>query len=289
MRVIERIKSNTPTLSLEYFPPKDGSDFQKFWDNVEQLSQSNPDFVSITCGAGGSEQGNTIPVAQKMQDEMGQKVMVHQTCINSTKEELENFLEQLEHLGINNVLALRGDEPKDPAARNENSYFRYASELVDFLKSRNPELEVAGAAYPGAHPESKSIKEDFYWLKHKVDQGTDYLHTQFFFDNRQYFDFVDRLRSFKVDCPVLPGVLPILSFNSLRFILSVSGSMIPGSLYLKIEKLMQEQGPEEVLKFGKDFAREQIRDLLEKGAPGIHLYTLNRAQPCLDILKDCPF
>lgn len=289
MRIVDGIKSKKPALSLEFFPPKEEEKFPRFWENVQQLSKANPDFVSITCGAGGSGQGNTMPTARGLKQDFGLEVMVHQTCVNSSKKELEKFLQEISRAGIENVLALRGDEPQDPAARNSKADFEYASELVKFLKDENPALCVAAAAYPGAHPESASIKEDLHWLKHKVDQGADLLHTQFFFDNRQYFDFVERLRDMGIECPVIPGVLPIFSFNSLRYILSVSGTMIPGSLFLKIEKILQDEGPDGVLRFGIDFASRQINDLLEKGAPGVHLYTLNRAQPSLDIISNCPF
>ncbi|MFO7817460.1 MAG: methylenetetrahydrofolate reductase [NAD(P)H] [Thermodesulfobacteriota bacterium] len=289
MRIAERVKNKKPTLSLEFFPPKEGKKLDKFWSNAEELDAVDPDFVSITCGAGGSTQGNTLPVANKLKNDLNFEVMVHQTCVNSTKDDLYNFLDDIAQSGIENILALRGDEPKESSMHADNKDFEYASELVNFLKTQNPDLSVAAAAYPGAHPESKSIDDDFYWLKHKVEQGAEFLHTQFFFDNRQYFDFVDRLNGIGIDCPVIPGVLPIFSFNSLRFILSVSGTMIPGSLYLNIEKIMQDQGPEAVLEFGIEFASKQITDLLEKGAPGIHLYTLNRAQPCLQIISNCPF
>jgi len=289
MRIAERVKNKKPTLSLEFFPPKEEKNFDKFWSNAAGLGATDPDFVSITCGAGGSAQGNTLPVANRLKNDLDFEVMVHQTCVNSTKDDLYNFLDDISQSGINNILALRGDEPKESRMNVDNKDFKYASELVNFLKTQNPDLSVAAAAYPGAHPESESIDDDFYWLKHKVEQGAEFLHTQFFFDNRQYFDFVDRLNSIGIDCPVIPGVLPILSFNSLRFILSVSGTMIPGSLYLNIEKIMHDQGPEAVIEFGIEFASKQITDLLEKGAPGIHLYTLNRAQPCLQIINNCPF
>ncbi|MFP4168715.1 MAG: methylenetetrahydrofolate reductase [Desulfonatronovibrionaceae bacterium] len=289
MRILDKIRDKHRSLSLEFFPPKEEEKYPRFWENVEQLSRSGPDFVSITCGAGGTGRGNTMPVARTMKQDHGLEVMVHQTCVNSSREELKGFLQEISEVGIDNVLALRGDQPRDPEARTGNGEFDYASELVEFLKAQNPDLCVAAAAYPGAHPESPSIKEDLYWLKHKVEKGVDLLHTQFFFDNRQYFDFVDRLQGLGIECPVIPGVLPILSFNSLRYILSVSGTMIPGSLFLEVEKIKENQGPEGVLKFGIDFAAEQINDLLEKGAPGVHLYTLNRAQPSLDIINNCPF
>ncbi len=289
MRIIDRIKNKDKTLSLEFFPPREEKNLDKFWENTKKLKTAHPDFVSITCGAGGSAQGNTLPVARKLKKEMDFEVMVHQTCINSTRDELDEFLDKIFESDIHDVLALRGDKPRESNSESDTGDFKYASELIQYLNSKDSNLGIAAAAYPGAHPESKSIKDDFYWLKHKVDQGADFLHTQFFFDNRQYFDFVERLRASGIDCPVIPGVLPVFSFKSLRFILSVSGAMIPGSLYLEIEKIMQDDGPEAVLQFGIDFATEQISDLLEKGAPGIHLYTLNRAQPCLEIINNCPF
>jgi methylenetetrahydrofolate reductase (NADPH) len=284
MTIVKLIGENKPFLSLEFFPPKEKGKWEEFFRRVEELKVLSPLFVSITCGAGGSSTEHTLAIASYLQNSLGLETMAHLTCFGSRCREVSSSLAEMEAAGIRNVLALRGDPPKAEAACvPASSDFRYASDLVTYIREKHPGFSIGVAAYPEAHPESPSRASDLKYLKEKLEKGADFLITQFFFDNRIYFDFVDRLRDMGVESPVIPGVLPVLSLRSLRHILSLSGASIPGRLYLKLEEANEKGGPDEVRRLGIEFARKQIRGLLEGGAPGIHLYTLNNAGPMIEI------
>lgn len=287
MTIVKLISEKSPFLSLEFFPPKEREKQEEFYGRVAELKALSPLFVSITCGAGGTSTEHTLEVASHLQNSLGLETMAHLTCIGSRCHEVSASLEEMEGAGIRNVLALRGDPPRDGiACDRENSDFRYASDLVTYIREKHPEFSIGVAAYPEAHPESPSKASDLQYLREKLKKGADFLITQFFFDNRVYFDFVDRLRGMGVESPVIPGVLPVLSLRSLRHILSLSGASIPGRLYLKLEEAHEKEGPDEVRRLGIEYARDQIQGLLKGGAPGIHLYTLNNAGPMIEIASD---
>lgn len=285
MRIGDLIRQRSPFLSLEFFPPKEKEGWPEFFSRVEKLKQLDPLFVSITCGAGGSPRDNTLEIASRLQNEMGLETMAHLTCLGGDRASMEETLTQLQKMGVSNILALRGDPPRDPDAPPPPEDFRYAADLVTFVRQHYPEMGIGVAGYPEAHPESPSIASDRQRMKEKLERGADFLVTQFLFDSRLYFDFVERLRDLGVTQPVIPGVLPVLSLKSVRHILSLSGASIPGRLYLDLEEAHERGGPQEVRRMGIEFARQQIRELLEGGAPGIHLYTLNQADPCLKIAE----
>lgn len=286
MNIAELVKQKNPFLSLEFFPPKEKEAWGEFFNRVERLKQLSPAFVSITCGAGGSSQTNTVEVASKLQNELGLETMAHLTCLGGDRATIENTLAQLRSAGVNNILALRGDPPQEPDAEPLTTDFRYASDLVSFVREKFPDMGIGVAGYPEAHPEAPSVALDRERMKLKLDRGGDFLITQFLFDNRIYFDFVERMRELGVTQPIIPGVLPVMSLKSVRHILSLSGASIPGRLYLDLEEAQERGGPQEVRRLGIEFARKQIRGLLEGGAPGVHLYTLNQAEPCLKIAAD---
>jgi len=287
MTILKLIEKTKPFLSLEFFPPREREKWASFFERVGELKSLSPLFVSITCGAGGTSHDHTLEIAAHLQKNLGLETMAHLTCIGSRCQDVSASLGQMESAGIRNVLALRGDRPKNGVSCDpENADFRYASDLVTFIRKRHPDFSIGVAAYPEAHPESPSRASDMKHLREKLEKGADFLITQFFFDNRVYFDFVERLRALGVESPVIPGVLPVLSLKSLRHILSLSGASIPGRLYLTLEEAHEKQGPEEVRRLGIEYARKQIRGLLEGGAPGIHLYTLNNAAPMIEIAAD---
>jgi len=286
MQICNMIENNRPFLSLEFFPPKEKEGWPEFFARVEKLKQLHPLFVSITCGAGGSSRDNTLEIASRLQNEMGLETMAHLTCLGGDRASMKETLTQLQGMGVSNILALRGDPSRDPDAPPPPKDFCYASDLVTYVRENFPEIGVGVAGYPEAHPESPSIASDRQRMKEKLECGTDILVTQFLFDSRLYFDYVERLRELGVTQPIIPGVLPVLSLKSVRHILSLSGASIPGRLYLDLEEANERGGPEEVRRLGIEFARKQIRELLAGGAPGIHLYTLNQAEPCLQIAAD---
>lgn len=287
MKIIDRIRDNGPFLSLEFFPPKERGQWPRFFDQVDRLAGLDPLFASVTYGAGGSFRDNTLEIAAEVHGRFGLTVMSHLTCVGAEKRSVAEYIDRLLTAGIGDVLALRGDMPgNDPTGAWKD--FRHASDLVDFVRRGWPEMGVAAACYPDAHPESPSIDDDLRWTCHKFNTGAEFGVTQLFFDVRRYQDMVRRLRSRGIDNPVVPGILPVLAMQSLDRILSLCGANIPLKLYLEIREAFDTGGDEAVRRKGVEIARRQIHELLALGAPGIHLYSLNNADVCLDILRGVP-
>jgi len=271
--------------SLEFFPPKDAQDWPAFFVAVEQLQRIHPLFASVTYGAGGATQHTTLALAEKL-SAMHLETMAHLTCVGADRAKIAAFLRDLRAAGVDNVLALRGDPPQGQHVDWNKAAFRHAVDLVRFVREQEPEMGLAVAGYPAAHPESATFSEDREHVRDKILAGADFVITQLFFDVREYEDFVRSLRSKNITVPVIPGVLPIQSLESMRRILSLCGANIPGKLYLELEAANERGGASAVKEAGIVFAVSQIKRLLEFGAPGIHLYTLNSASTCLRIVEE---
>jgi len=287
MKIADRIAGADRFLSLEFFPPKEKDAWPRFFDQVNRLAGLDPLFVSVTYGAGGSFRDNTLEIASAVNRRFGLTTMAHLTCVGAEKNGIAEYLDRLSDAGIKDVLALRGDLPgsdRDDAWKD----FSHASDLVEFVKQGWPEMGVATACYPDAHPESPSIEDDLKWTCRKFESGSDFAVTQLFFDVRRYHDLVRRLRTRNVTNPVIPGVLPVLSMASLNRLLALCGANIPLKLYLELQGAHEAGGDDAVRRKGVEIARRQIRELIALGAPGVHLYTLNNADVCLDILTDIP-
>jgi len=286
VRIRDLLKTSGKFLSMEFFPPKDPKDWPGFFETAEALKAINPLFASVTYGAGGGTQNNTLEIVRRLKSDLGLTPMAHLTCVGASAERLHGFLGALEEAGVDNVLALRGDPPRGQANWVPDSEeFRHASDLVGFIRKHYPDLGVGVAGYPEGHPECSTFREDFEFLKFKLDAGADFAITQLYFDNRLYWNFTERLASMGVTKPIIPGVLPILSLQSAKRLLSFSGASIPGKLLLDLEAADAEGGVPGAYKVGMDWAKAQVRGLLEGGAPGVHLYTLNRADACLELVQ----
>ena len=283
---ISRLMAQEPNfVSLEFYPPKESSAWPAFFEAAQELATVRPLFASVTYGAGGSTQANTLEIATRLKRDIGFEPLVHLTCVGASRDAIGDFLANLSAAGIRNVLALRGDPPRGASTFVPDSQeFRHASDLVAFIRREFPDFCVGVAGYPSPHPQSPTIKDDLYWTQVKVDAGADFIVTQLFFDVRLYDDYVSRLRAMDVTVPVIPGVLPILSLQSFRFILSLCGAHVPGNFYLDLEKANEQGGTEAVRNIGVTFAQTMCRNLLDRGAPGVHLYTLNQAAACLRIV-----
>ena len=275
---------SAPFYSLEFFPPSDTAQLPDFYATVDRLRALNPLFASVTYGAGGARQQNTLAVTAELA-RRGITAMAHLTCVGAEPQSIAAFLHDLQAAGVNNVLALRGDAPADKPWDWNNAHFRHASDLVAFAREQQPGLGIGVAAYPAPHPESPTFAEDRRCTAEKMRAGADFALTQLFFDAREYEDLVSHLRGQGITTPVIPGILPIQSFDSLRRVLSLCGANIPGKLYLALEKANNDGGAEAVRQVGLDYAVRQIRSLLDAGAPGIHLYTLNKADMCLRLAE----
>lgn len=286
MRIGELIrKSEKPFFSLEFFPPGRDDLLPAFYDTAGELGALKPLFVSVTYGAGGAKQQNTISTTAELA-RRGFNVMAHLTCVGAEPEGIRRFIGDLAQNGVANILALRGDPPKDVAWDWDKGAFRHADDLVRFARREFPDLGIAVAAYPAPHPESPGFAEDRAHTAAKLAAGADFAVTQLFFDSREYLDLMRHLGDNGIDVPVIPGILPIQSLESLNRVLSLCGANIPARLYLDLVRANAEGGPEAVREVGFAFALEQIRGLLANGAPGIHLYTLNKSGLCARLVRE---
>ena len=284
MRISELLATNNPFISLEFFPPKERTEWPAFFKMVERLTQLKPLFASVTYGAGGSTQGDTLEIVKRLAGDHGLEAMAHLTCIGAYRGALTTFLDELAKAGVDNVLALRGDLPKD--ADPEFSACRTllnASDLVAFIRNAHPGMGVGVAGYPETHPEAITPERDLSYLKLKLDQGGDFIVTQLFFDNQYYFDFVRRARAIGVDKPIIPGILPVVSLKVIKRIVSLCGADIPPAYMMELEDADRRGGAAAVQEIGVAYARKQAEELLAYGAPGVHLYTLNRDDAILKL------
>lgn len=283
MRIIDKFKTDTPAFSFEFFPPKDAEGVERLLGTAHELKAQNPTYVSVTYGAGGSTRRLTVDLVQRIKREVGIETMAHLTCVGATRAEIAQVLDELKAGGIRNVLPLRGDPPRGTTKfEKTEGGFGYASELVGFIR-QHYDFCLAGACYPEKHPEAASPESDLTHLKHKVDAGLDFLITQLFFDNDDYFAFVERARAQGIDVPIVAGIMPITNLNQVVRFTNLCGSSIPGALLSKLEAAQHDA--DAVRAIGVEHASEQCRGLLEGGAPGIHFYTLNRSTATLEVLK----
>jgi len=286
VRIAERINSGKQFLSLEFFPPKNSKDWPAFFRVVDSLKILQPLFVSVTYGAGGSTSDNTLAIVTRLKQEFSLEPMAHLTCVGATEKSILSFLEDLKAVGVDNVLALRGDPPQDPEfVLPESKDFVFASDLVTFIRKHYPSMGIGVAGYPEGHPEAASLEKDLQFLKHKVDQGGDFVVSQLFFDNDYYWDFVQRARDLGIEKPILPGVMPIFSLKVIQKVVSLCGATVPAQLLRELEAADAQGGADAVQALGIRHARSQILGLLKGGAPGVHLYTLNRDDACLELLE----
>jgi methylenetetrahydrofolate reductase (NADPH) len=274
---------NRPVFSFEFFPPKTEEGLSNLFDAVGELRSLRPDYVSVTYGAGGSTAHKTIEIVSRIKEEFGMEAMPHFTCVGSTVDELRDTLGAMREAGIDNVLALRGDPPagQEEWVKTEGG-LEYSRELVELIRADFP-FAVGAACFPETHIHATSAEDDLYYLKEKVDAGAQFLITQLFFDNGLYFDFVRRARDIGIDVPIVPGIMPITNVNQLERMTSMIGATIPARL--RRELVSRAQQADAVGDFGVAYATMQCAELLRRGAPGIHFYTLNRSPATRAILS----
>jgi len=280
MSIPDLFSKGEPVFSFEFFPPKKPEDLPRLRETASALKPLSPGFVTMTYGAGGSSRERSIEAAGLIRGELGFRTASHLTCLGHTRKELESVLGRIRSLGIDSVVALRGDAPKDGSL--EETEFRHAVDLVRLARSRG-DLAIAVAGYPETHLEARSPEDDIRRLKEKVDAGAHWVITQLFFDNEAYFDFVERARGAGITVPIVPGIMPITSFKQTRKFTSMCGVNLPRSLMGGLTPIAGDK--EAVASYGVEFAVRQCDELLERGAPGIHFYTLNRSRATAKILS----
>lgn len=286
MKIIDKIRHDNQFISLEFFPPKGHGEWPAFFKNVERLAGLNPLFASVTYGAGGSTHGDSLEIVSRLQNEYALETMAHLTCIGSSPDEVVSFLDSLADAGVGNVLALRGDPPQDAQSPLAPSPpLQYASDLVSFIRSSHPALGMGVAGYPETHPEALSPESDLSYQALKLDNGADFAITQLFFDNDLYHNFVQRARAAGISKPIIPGILPVVSLKVIKRIIAMCGATIPAEFMAKLEEADSRGGAVAVQEVGVAHARNQARQLLEAGAPGVHIYTLNRAEVVLELAE----
>lgn len=297
MLIRDRLAHKRPVFSFEFFPPRTPEGETALLRSLERLAPLEPDFVSVTYGAGGSTRSRTIDLVARIRRELGIEAMAHLTCVAATKDDLARVLDQLGEAGVRNVLALRGDPPKgETTFVASEGGLRYASELVAFVKSRG-DFCVGAACYPEVHPEAPDGEADLRNLVEKVRAGADFLITQLFFENERFFAFERRVRAAGVDVPLLAGIMPVTNVSQVQRFSQMCGATIPDSLRARLADV--EADPQEVFWTGVSYAAHQCRGLLRPasgdpfqrapaGVAGIHFYTLNKspaARAIFEILR----
>ncbi len=284
LRIDEIIATSAePVFSFEFFPPKTDEGERNLRLTLEDLRAFDPDFVSVTYGAGGTTRARTVEVTKWLKQDLGIEAMAHLSCVGSTREELQEILDDVAAAGIENVLALRGDPPRGETEwKPHPGGLHYSTELAALITERYP-FAVGAACFPEVHPEAPDMAHDLRFLRDKVEAGASFLITQLFFDNELYFRFVQEARAAGIEVPILPGIMPITDVGQIKTITGMCGASIPQRL---LEALEWRAGDREaVLQLGVAYATLQCAELLARGAPGIHFYTLNRSPATRAILS----
>jgi methylenetetrahydrofolate reductase (NADPH) len=275
MRIDEILTRSDPCFSVEFFPPKTAEGREMLFETVGVLRELEPDFFSVTYGAGGATREGTLETTKAIRDDSGVEAMAHLSCVGETEERLREIIDRVADGGIQNVLALRGDPPRgQPDFVQPPGGLGSAAELARLISETHPELAIGGACFPEVHPEAASLEGDIAYLKTKVENGASFLITQFFFDNRSYFDFVPAARAAGIEVPIVAGVMPITSYARIKRFCELCEATIPDPLAAAMEELGGDERAESEL--GVAYAAQQCAELLRAGAAGIHFYALNR-------------
>ncbi|MBI9098852.1 MAG: methylenetetrahydrofolate reductase [NAD(P)H] [Spirochaetaceae bacterium] len=283
MLVKDILKRQKLTVSFEFFPPKNESGWEDLYETISKIMPLKPSYVSVTYGAGGSTREKTHDLVTKLQNETELCIVAHLTCVNSTRDEVRAIIERYSHDGVINILALRGDLPPGVDQYNkEGKGFTHASELVSFIKEINPETGIGVAGFPEGHPHMPNRLKEIEYLKMKIDEGADYIVTQMFFDNRDFYDFKERCILAGINVPIIAGIMPITSRHGMKRMAELAaGARFPAPLI----KAISRADDEFVRRVGVQWATEQIRDLIDNEVDGIHLYTLNRSRSSIRICE----
>jgi methylenetetrahydrofolate reductase (NADPH) len=276
-------EADEPIFSFEFFPPKSDAGERVLGLALESLRQLEPSFVSVTYGAGGTSRGRTLELTKWIKQELGIEAMAHLSCVGSTREELSDIIADMRQAGIDNILALRGDPPRGESDwKAHPGGLQYSTELAALIHADH-DICIGGACFPEVHPEAPDLAHDLHFLKDKIDNGVSFLVTQLFFDNELYFRFVDEARAAGIDVPIIPGVMPITDLRQIKTITGMCGATIPPGLLEALE--WRSHDPDAMLQLGVSYATLQCAELLARGAPGVHFYTLNKSHATRAILS----
>jgi methylenetetrahydrofolate reductase (NADPH) len=282
MRIGEILAQRRPVFSFEFFPPKTDEGRRTLEGTLEVLKDDAPDYVSMTYGAGGSTRNRTVELTRWIKQDLAIEAMAHLSCVGEPKDRLVELLEQIEQAGVENVLALRGDPPRGSTEwRPHPGGLRYSVELIKLIRERF-DFCIGAACFPEIHPDAPDRESDLRYAREKEEAGAGFLITQLFFDNELYFEFVDDARAAGITVPIIPGIMPITGYGQIKRFTEMCGASIPEELERQLNGRADD--PEAVAELGVAYATLQCSDLLARGAPGIHFYTLNRSPATRAIL-----
>ncbi len=274
MKISKLLESENLSLSFEVFPPKTDTVFESVKHATEEIAKLKPAFMSVTYGAGGGTSRYTLEIAKNIKENYSVPTLAHLTCVSSTKETVRSKIEEMKAMGIENVMALRGDlTPELENAKMKNCDYRHAIDLIRDIKSSGADFCIGAACYPEIHPESNNQKDDIYYLKQKVDAGCSFLTTQMFFDNNLLYNFLYKIREAGITVPIVPGVMPITNANQIKRAINLSGSFMPQRFKSLVDKF--GYSPSAMKQAGIAYATDQIIDLFANGITNVHVYSMN--------------
>ena len=277
MKIIDIIRGEALALSFEVFPPKTEMSFEYVKKATEEIAKLKPAFMSVTYGAGGGTSKYTLDIAKNIEKTYGVPTLEHLTCVSSSKETVRERIQEIKEAGIQNIMALRGDIPKDLIGADRSNWdYQHAIDLIRELKEANPDFCIGAACYPEIHPESSNQKEDIKWLKEKVEAGCDFLTTQMFFDNNLLYNFLYKIREAGITVPVVPGIMPITNANQVARSIQLSGSFMPQRFKSLVDKFGND--PAAMKQAGIAYATDQIIDLYANGIKAVHVYSMNKPE-----------
>jgi methylenetetrahydrofolate reductase (NADPH) len=284
MRIDEILPTTRPCFSFEFFPPRTDEGQHNLEAALAELRKDRPEYVSVTYGAGGSTRERTVEVTKSIKQDLGLEAMAHLSCVGEPVDRLREILDEIGTAGIDNVLALRGDPPRGQTEWTPHpDGLEYSVDLIELIR-RDYDFCIGAACFPEVHPEAPDLDHDLRYLKRKVDAGASFLITQLFFDNDLYFDFVEEVRARGIDVPIIPGIMPITNFEQIKVITGMCEASIPERLLEQLEDRHDAENPDAIVNLGVAYASLQCADLLARGAPGIHFYTLNKSPATRAIL-----
>jgi methylenetetrahydrofolate reductase (NADPH) len=278
MQVSKLLLAPGPVFSFEFFPPKTVATELDFWKTVEDVATLEPAFVSVTYGAAGSSRESSLSCLERLRKKTRLEIVAHLALANHSKAELLELIDRIVQLGIDNILALRGD-----AVPTTHDGLRFAADFIHLIRKHYPHVCIGAACYPEIHPEAQNAGADLLHLKHKVEAGAHFLVSQLFFDNRIFFEFTQRARTIGIEVPIVPGILPVTRLEQAQRIMKLCGAVPHPPLFQRLEDL--KENPAEMETLGIAFATAQCAELLAQGTPGIHFYTLNRSSATRTIVK----
>ena len=282
MRIDQILEERRPVFSFELFPPKTDEGMEQLKQTLHELKEDQPAYVSVTYGAAGAARNRTVEITKWIKQELGVEAMAHLSCVGEPVDRLRDILDQMRDAGIENVLALRGDAPRGETEwKPHPGGLSYSTELAKLI-AENYDFAIGAACFPEVHPEAPDMAHDLKFLKEKVSAGVGFLITQLFYDNQLYFDFVEEARAAGIGVPIVPGIMPVTNFGQIKRITEMCGSVIPATF--ERELAARADDPSALTELGVAYATLQCADLLSRGAPGIHFYTLNRSPATRAIL-----